>query len=118
METIEKFLEGVVGIVEADYFSHQMLWEYNNREKMYSWIENLVGFMEIIPISTKPKKSMALSLRTAIINNQKILFVNPTSKYVDYDLINKWLLENVPESALKCNNLNMVNAMNFHNVFR
>jgi hypothetical protein len=92
---------------------------------MYTWVDNVEGFLQVIPIDREyilsrfvPRKYMAISLKTAIINNQKILFFHPTSKYIDYDVLENWLLKNVPKSALRGNYLNKVDAMNFHNVFR
>ena len=54
------------------------------------------------------------------VGGHKILFVDPTSRVVDHEMIRAWLQANAPVTAFHgCDprkGLNIVDAGNFHNV--
>lgn len=112
-----KFLSGVVGVVEANSYEKHMLWNENRqRESPRVWEENLSGFIETIGHINKVP--VCISLNTAEVAYQKILFVDPTSQVVDHRMVDKWLKDNLPKSAFRSNGyVNKTNAMNFHTLF-
>lgn len=115
---VREFLEGIVGAVEANRFEQMMLWSENRRrETPKTWKEHLSGYGQTIGfVGDMP---VFVSLLTAEIEGQKVLFIHPTSQVVDHRMIEAWLNANLPKSAFwSCGRLNYVDADNFHNVFR
>jgi len=112
----EEFLSGIVGVVEANRFEHMCLWKRYHQELNYPWKDRLSGYgFTVGHLNDKP---VHISLLTAVIKGQKLLFTFPTSKVVDHDMIDAWLKENLPEAILEDGYLNKVDADNFSNVFR
>ncbi len=111
---LTKFLEGVVGSVEASDFEYFSLYE-DEKSHGSEWKENLSGIWRNIgSIADRP---VCVSLRTAEINGAKILFWHPTSPMVDYDLIEAWLKRVLPKTAIRDDNhLKRTDAMNFCNI--
>ena len=107
------FLDNVVGVVEATNFEYHQLWkEWEDKD---SWFTNLSGYGAVVgDIDSRP---IFISLRTAIVNGHKILFIDPESEVVDWKLINKWLFTHLPESAMEGGRINRTDAMNFTNIF-
>lgn len=122
-DEIVRFLEGVVGCVEANSFEKHSLWKENHyladdaRHKR-EWKDNHSGYG--ITIGCVDDRPVHLSLRIATIDGQKILFYYATSQVVDHKMIREWLEVNLPDTA-KGNypgGYNTTDATNFHNVFR
>lgn len=105
-----KFLEGVVGVVEANSYEKMMLWVENSRRETplcdsglarMKWessnhgIGRTIGYLASRPIH--------LGLIVNVINGHRILFLDVTSTVVDHDLIRDWLLTVLPASAIKEN---------------
>lgn len=112
---IESYLEGCTGCIEATSFEYMCLWrEYTSKKA--DWKENLSGhYVEVGRINFNP---INISLRTAVISGHKILFWHATSPVVDYNQIEKWLLNNLPVSCFEApEQLNKTDAQNFYNVF-
>lgn len=110
----KEFLQGVIGVVEATSFEYHQLWK--DWEDKSTWKSNNSGYGQVIGyLDSRP---VFLSLRTAIIVGQKVLFIEPTSEVVDWKLIDTWLLVNLPETAMIDKRINRTDAMNFTNVFR
>ncbi len=117
-EAIDKLLSDVVGVVDVDSFGKFSLWERNNQsEKPLKWKENLSGLLVTVGyINDSP---VCISLSTAEIDGNKYLFIDPTSMFVDYGMIDGWLKDNLPKSAFKQGDrMNKENGDNFHNVLR
>jgi hypothetical protein len=119
---MKEFLKDVVGCVSATHFEQHSIWLHNKelQETPYEWIEKTMGlFVEVGKFGGKP---VCLSLSTAVVRGQKILFYDATSLVVHWDMIEKWLKENLPVTAFEDNDprrcLNKTDAMNFHNIFR
>lgn len=112
------FLKDAIGFVEANDFEIHSLWLHNEELKEYPdpWIENHSGrFVEIGQFGGKP---ICLSLISAIVRNQKVIFYHPTSLVVHWDMIYSWLVKVAPASARKGGILNKTDAGNFVNIFR
>ncbi|MBW3243299.1 hypothetical protein KUV57_11385 [Epibacterium sp. DP7N7-1] len=112
---VAKFLEGVTGVVEANSFETMCLWE---RHTMHgrAWEEVSTGYGATVAVLHD--RPVALSLRIAIVEGQKVLFIDATSELVDWKLIDAWLEKNLPASAYDGDRINRSDAMNFANVLR
>jgi hypothetical protein len=110
------YLDGVVGVVEANSFEQHSLWKEAQREFPRVWKDVGHGYGQIVgSIGSMP---VWISLLTAVVDEQKLLFFYPTSRVVDWDLIDKWLEDNLPRRAFRKDGyLNKTDAMNFANVF-
>lgn len=122
-EEMAKFLDGVVGVVEADNYAKHMLWMENHYKaveldhRKLDWKSDQMGMMEKVgEIAGMP---VCISLFKAEIDGQAILFVDPCSMVVDHRLIDAWYKQTLPKSAFRENGyVNKTDAMNFHNVLR
>jgi len=112
---LSELLEGVFGAVEATSFEKLCLWsEYNERK--LQWEDSPFGILfKVGEVDSRP---VYVSLTTAIVAGKKILFYNATSEIVDYNMIEEWLKDVLPESARQITGfVNKTDAMNFHNIF-
>lgn len=130
---IVEYLEGVVGVVEANSFeSHQLWLNYANdptairyggqRETRFEWKSTGSGYGACVGYVGNEKKdrSIWISLLTVTVKGQKLLFYFVTGRYADYDVVREWLDKNMPSTAFRADDptrLNHVDAQNFHNVF-
>lgn len=116
-EEMINFLDGVVGVVEADSFARHVLWKENrDREKPRLWDQNLSGFGQTVGFVKK--MPVCISLLTATVDGRKVLFVHPTSVVVDHRMIDKWLKKSLPETAFRSDEyINRTDATNFHAIF-
>src|SRR4029077_8557157 len=92
-----KFLEGTVGVCEATDNEQHSLWE--RWHERVEWEQNCSGLMETV--GTLVEMPVCISLRTAKINGQKIIFWRATSQVVDHRMIDKWLNAALPKSAFR-----------------
>lgn len=107
---LENFLTGVVGWVEASSYEQHCLWKEWHLDGNLVWIENLSGLgREVGRIDDRP---IFISLRTALVDGHKLLFVDPTSVVVDHDQIEQWLRTKLPPEAYCVRS----DAQNFPNV--
>ncbi|MFG6083750.1 hypothetical protein ACEUZ9_005475 [Paracoccus litorisediminis] len=114
-EEVKTYLEGVTGVVEANSFESLYLWEENQRLTRREWVSTRHGFGPCIgQIDGRP---IAISLMTATIDGQKILFLDATSVLIDWHLIDAWLEKNLPQSARLEDRINRTDALNFQNIF-
>lgn len=112
---IREFLDGIVGVVEANSYERQCLWERYHRQYEVDWKTNSFGLGEGVgEIGGMP---VFISLTTAVVGGYKLLFVYATSAVVDYRLIDKWLEDNVPSTAYDRGRVNKTDAQNFITVF-
>jgi hypothetical protein len=118
---VEKYLDGVNGVVEATTFEKMFLYEKHRKD---GWSE--IPHSLSVRVGVRDGSPVVVSISSAFVRGYKILFVEPTSTLVDYNMINKWLAANLPKSAFKqpefynsshVVRLNSVDALNFHNVF-
>lgn len=106
-EEMLKFLDGIIGTVEATRAEQSHLWQLYTKELKQTWKESSFGLGECVGfIDDRP---VWISLNTATVKGHKTLFWHPTSPVVDHDLIDEWLKLNTPN--------NRTDATNFHNIF-
>lgn len=115
-EQMTKFLEGVVGAVEANSFEKLCLWQDYHEERKKPWVEGRSGLCEIVgDINGMP---VNVSLYVDVVDGHRILFYDAVSAVVDHRLVLQWLQETLPKSAMRPDGFpNKVDAMNFYNVF-
>jgi hypothetical protein len=110
-DEIFKFFDGVTAVVEANSFEYSCLWEKYNTE---GWDENYSG--RGITVGYLDENPIFIGLRKAKIRGADILFVDATSRVVDWEIIRAWLEHNLPTDCLKENGcLKYTDANNFHN---
>lgn len=117
-EYISGYLDGVVGVVEANSFESMCLWKEWHQDGGKPWVDNCSGLLPIIGwLAGMP---VTLSLFTKVVDGHKLLFIDPPSQVVDHRLIEGWLKLALPKSSFRegCEYINKTDAMNFHNVFR
>ncbi|QNG62650.1 hypothetical protein B1VFA_049 [Rhizobium phage B1VFA] len=112
-DEVKTYLEGVVGVVEANSFETMCLWE-RWKANGKSWVSTGHGYGPTVGrLADMP---VCISILTATVEGQKILFIDPMSQVVDHRMIEAWLKENVPSALRKDGYLNKTDAMNFSNV--
>lgn len=111
-DNMAALLDDCVCAVEANRFEYMCLWEKYTKDG-YIWKENLsgrgvtVGFLDTQPVH--------ISLNTAIVNGNKILFYTATSVVVDWHMIRAWLEKYMPDTARwNDGSLRETDANNFH----
>lgn len=114
-EDLKEFMEGVIGIVEANSFEFMCLWREHKelgREFQTSPTGRsvIVGHFNNMPI--------VLTLWNVKVEGKKILIWEAVSMVVHHDMIREWFKNNLPNSAMKNGYVNSVDAMNFYNVLR
>lgn len=104
------FLKDVVFVVDANSFEQHCLWEkYSSR---LDWKSNSGGFGA--QIGTVDGRPVNLSLFTAQLNGQKVLFVDAVSQLVDYKMVDDWLEANCAPTYDNGHRVARTNGMNFH----
>lgn len=122
-----EFLEGVTGAVDADDYAYHALWERfaeeatkffdSGKRIRYSWVANTVGLRTCV--GTYDGRECWVSLTTAVVNGQKLLFYYGTSTFVDHDLIRTWLDANIPATGRQSDGrIHHTDATNFVNILR
>lgn len=115
---MNKFLSGVVGVVEANSYEGMCLWREHLEQAGRSWKAGGGGPMvQVGEIADMP---VCIALLVNEIDGHRILFYDATSQVVDHRLIDEWLEKNLPVTAFEDSDprkrLNSTNAMNFSNV--
>lgn len=119
---MKEFLEGVVGVVEANSFETLCLWQKHTdggKRNSDTWVQHLSGpLVTVGHMDTSDKRyPVCISLFINEVNGRKILFLEATSIVVNWDMISTWLIENLPKTAFRDNGyINKTNAMNFFNL--
>ena len=115
--------EGVTGVVEATRFEDLRLWQ-DVKKYRPEWTldQSLSG--PLVTVGHIGDRPICISVFVHTIGGERIAFVEATSQLVDWKMIEEWLMEHLPESALQQHNLkqgyhylNKVDAGNFFNVF-
>ena len=120
-----KFMDGAVGVVEANSFEKSSLWADHAKDSTFGaagrrqciWVDDnrglsvMVGYLADAPTY--------ISFYASVIDGHKVLFMDAGSQVVDHRLIDAWLKKNLPKSAFRDGGVypNKVDAQNFFNVF-
>lgn len=112
---VDKYMEGVVGVIDANSFERMCLWERFTKNTGIVWDDNLEGlFFEVGTLSDMP---VTLSIFSVSVDGVKILFVDSPSMVVDHRLINQWLDKHLPSTARREDGiLRRADAGNAHNI--
>lgn len=110
------FSGGIVGVVDATSFEQLMLWQEEEKAALPKRWETInPGILETIgALADMP---VCLSLSKVRVGGHLLLFIEATSQVVDHRMIDKWLEDNLPDTAKRDGRVNRTDAMNFHNVF-
>lgn len=118
-DTIAKYMEGVVGVVDANSYESLALWREWHKDLGKSWEDSRGGYL--VTVGHYMKRPVCLSMFVNVVDGHRILFIEATSAMVDHHLIDKWLKKNLPATAWANRGsgkyVNRVDSMNFHNVF-
>jgi len=110
-----KFLEGIIGLVEATSYETMCLCKEHENE----WQQGGSGYG--ITVGKIKKHPVCISLLVNTVGGHRILFWEATSRIVDHKLIEAWFIKHLPVTAFRDNDprkyLNKHNAMNFSNIF-
>lgn len=114
---MQDFLNGVVGVVEANSFEHHALWRFNEMSILHQWESARSGLGTTV--GKVGKMPVAISLSIDVIDGHRILFYHATSQVVDHRMVEDWLKKNLPVTAFEDSDprkrMNHADAMNFHN---
>ena len=119
---MDKFLHGIVGVVEANSFESLCLWQENREARGQAWVSGGSGLMVQVGsvMSGDEELPVCMSLLVNEVAGHRILFVDVTSRGVDHKMVRSWLEANCPPSAFDDGDprkrLNLTDAMNFPNV--
>jgi hypothetical protein len=113
---MDKFLNGVVGVVVASSFEQQSLWDHWHRELGKPWVSGGGGPM--IQVGEIGDMPVCCALTVDEVDGQRILFIDETSQVRDSRMVEKWLEDNAPLSAFENGDprkrLNQTDPNNFH----
>jgi len=114
MSYVDEFIGDVVGVVEATRLEIAYLRHLHGNH--LNWVEDLSGLL--IHVGSVQDKPVSISLRKIKIDGNQYLFIEATSKLVDWDQIEAWLKTKMPQKAFVNGKLNKVYAENFVNVLK
>lgn len=104
-----KFLDGVVGVIEANSGEYGYIWERNKEYRKAKWEEkSSSGLFEYV--GWHGERPVCMSMRIAYIDDHKILFWHATSSLVDHEMIDEWFEVNLPD-VHKTDATNWTNAI-------
>lgn len=107
-DTVQRYLEGAVSVVDANSFETLALWQRWHKEMGKQWDETRSGYL--VTVGMYNKRPVCICIDSAIVDGHKIIFIDACSQLVDHKLVDKWVKLNLP-------NVTRTNAMNFHNAF-
>lgn len=114
-DAVKEYIQDVIGAVEANNFEQLELWDRSSKEGAV-WKTTNYGYG--VHIGDFHGRQIFISITTSVIDDHKILFYYPTSELVDWGMIEKWLKQNLPNTAFDKNGrLNKVDASGFYNIF-
>lgn len=118
--TGEEKLQRTNFFVEADSYSLHSLWKANfySNEKpdKLVWIQDHSGFSRVIGHINKNKNMpVCVNFSFYIIGDKYICFYWPTSRYVDWDMVNDWIDKNYHRTYDGGTRIARDDANNFHN---
>lgn len=112
-EEMDKFLEGVVGAIEATSEEQHNLWKRWSQELGKTWEQVNPGLLPTI--GSLAGMPICLSLSKVKVNGAPILFYYASSQVVDHRVVEKWIECQLPASAKsKDGRINKSDATNAH----
>lgn len=120
-DELASFLDGVVGVVDANSYESMCLWqEYDRQGRRDQWKSG--GGGPLVTVGTVGRMPVCISLLVNEVEGNRLLFIDATSTVVDHRMIDAWLQKTMPVTAFEDNDprkrLNRADAMNFHNVLK
>lgn len=126
--TFEDKLKATDFFVEASSHEQHELWaewhHYPTEKRMkdpsneepLSWVQDYAGFSKVIGhIKNDPDLSVNVSFSFALIKDKYVCFYEPVSRYVDWTMVEEWILGNFPVKYEKGRRSAKTNAANFSN---
>lgn len=118
MDDKEHKLQTTRFFVEATDEEKFYLWKENkyqtDPELKFDWEEDNAGFMQCVGKINDDDMPVWVSFMFAKINNVRVCFYNATSRFVDHQMVEKFIEENYPVKYDKGSRIAMTNATNFH----
>lgn len=113
IEAVGMLLPGTAEILTE----HNQSTKHLSEGRAESWEEISSGFSLCLGYLDEENndKSVYVSFRFAIINGKKVCFYNATSRFVDHEMINKWLITRFQLTHDGYTRWNHSDATNFHN---
>jgi len=111
----DKRFDDVVYRVEANSFEYISLWKENDNlpeghHMKVKWEEDAPGFWkEIGRLAGYP---ICVECFFTKLNGKRVVFFDPTSRVVDWDIVQKWVKEQCPEGTPKCDAMNFGHCIN------
>lgn len=115
MNTAESRLAKTFFIVEATSFEQQTIWEKNRNGRFSSILEwESINDGWLIEVGEINKKPCCVSVGWAKIEGYLVMFYYPTSRMVDWQMIEKWLDKNFQGKWDSGTRKAQTDAQNFH----
>lgn len=115
MLTNEEKLKESVFFVEAGSYETLCLWK-DFRGK-YTFVQDNLGFWQVIGyINEDRSMPVGVSFSFVIIAGRRVCYYETTSRFVDTEMVEKFLKDNYPKTWDNGRRDAMTNAMNFHHV--
>ena len=117
-DDITEFMNDVTGICIASRYEQSCLWDSNrNRDKPREWKSMASG--RGWPVGRVEDMPVYLSAFKSKIDDNVIMFIEPTGQMVDYRIVEEWLQKYAPKSARREDGrARQGDAGNFHNVLK
>lgn len=114
--------------VEANGFEKSQLWSqyyYDKKNKkgelpkdVLEWVQDSGGFGKTIGyIGVGKKRPVTVHFSWYAIGDKYICFYEPTSRFVDWTMVEKWIEKNFPVMYDNGTRRAMTSASNFHNCY-
>jgi hypothetical protein len=115
---VAAYCAGVIGVVEANSFEQLSLWHQNSQRDTPKTWDSAPRGGPLVTIGHVAGMPVCIALSKVQVGGRVILFMDATSQVVDHRMIKEWLEVNMPASARREGGaVNLVDAMNFNNVF-
>lgn len=105
-------IRDAVFVVEATHCEKQCFWEQNSRSNRVKWEHVSMGYGHQVGTLKVGRKvhPVVVAVSFAILDGSLVAFYEPTSRVVDYDMVEAWVKAESPAyaSGKECN------ADNFH----
>jgi hypothetical protein len=117
--------------VEANSFEESALWSkyvFDNPKRQgpfdnkdingMEWLQDTGGFGKTIGyIGVGKKRPVTVHFSWYAIGDKYVCFYNPTSRFVDWTMVEKWITKHFPVKYDKGTRSAMTDANNFHNCY-